>query len=160
LLGSGGAAFVAVGQATDLTRGHNWPEIPSLNRSWFWRVLLQRQMRSRSVVGIEIGSKDSPQRAFMEHDHVVETFAPDRSDHSFHISPLPGRGWCRENLCYRHSPDLFSEALAKNRVAISQEVARKLVERKSIPRLRAGALGGRMAGHMEVNDATMIMGQN
>ncbi|MGA7634187.1 MAG: hypothetical protein WCB11_25755 [Terriglobales bacterium] len=117
-------------------------------------------MRSRSVVGIEIGSKDSPQRAFMEHDYVVETFAPDRSDHSFHISPLPWRGWCRENLFYSHFPDLFSEALAKNRVAISQEVARKLVERRSIPQLLAGALGGRMAGHMEVNDATTIMGQN
>jgi len=38
LLGSGGAAFVAVVQATDLTHGHNWPDIPSVNRSWFWRV--------------------------------------------------------------------------------------------------------------------------
>ena len=104
LLGSGGAAFVAVVQATDLTHGHNWPDIPSLNRWWFWRVLLQRQMRSRSVVVIEIGSKDSPQRAFIEHDHVVETFAPDRSDHSFHISALPWRGWCRENLFYSHFP--------------------------------------------------------
>ena len=86
---SGGTSFIAVMQSTELTHRYNPPDMSRLNWSWNRRVFLQRQVRSRSVVVIAIGSKDSPQRAFIEHDHMIETFPPDGADDPFHIGPLP-----------------------------------------------------------------------
>jgi hypothetical protein len=55
---------------------------------------------------------------------------------------------------------LFSEVLAVNRITIPQQVAWELAERKGVPQLLASPLSGWVAGHVEVEDATTIMGQD
>jgi hypothetical protein len=54
----------------------------------------------------------------------------------------------------------LSEVLAVNRIAIPQQVAWELVERKGVEQLLASLLAGGVAGHVEVKDATTIMSQD
>jgi len=55
---------------------------------------------------------------------------------------------------------VFSEVIAKNHIAVPQQVARDLIQRKCIPRLLSRPLGGRVAGHIEVKNTATIMGQD
>lgn len=88
---SGGVSFVAVVQSTDLTQRHDWPDFRRLNRARLRRVFSQRQVRSGSVIVVKIGNESSSQRAFAENDHMVDAFAPDRTNDAFDVCPLPGR---------------------------------------------------------------------
>ena len=47
----------------------------------------------------------------------------------------------------------------RNRVAISQQVARELLERECVAQLLGGPVGGRVRGHVEVKNAATIMSQ-
>src|SRR5207302_4461196 len=53
---------------------------------------------------------------------------------------------------------LVSEVLAEDRIAIAQQVTRELVKWKSLPQLLPGPLGGGVCGHVEMQNATTIMG--
>src|ERR1017187_7074328 len=96
----------------------------------------------------------------MEHDHMVETLAPSGSNHPLHICALPWRTRRRQHFFYRHVSHLFSEVLTEDRIAVPQQVARELVKGKCVPQLLSSPLGGRVAGHIEVNNAATIVGQN
>ena len=92
---SGGPSFIAMVQATHLRYRHDRTHVGCLHRAWLRRVFPQRQVRSGPMVVIEIRSKDSAQRAFIEHDHMVETFPPNGANHPFHVRSLPRRpGHC------------------------------------------------------------------
>src|SRR2546430_14312675 len=80
-------------------------------------------MRSRSVIVIEIGSESSSQRGFMEHDHMIEAFATNGSVHPLDIGSLPRRARCRQDFANAHVSHVFSEVIAKDRIAVAQEVA-------------------------------------
>ena len=50
----GGKPFVAVMKAADLWEGDDLSGIRRMNRTWFWAVLLKRQVRSGSMVVVKI----------------------------------------------------------------------------------------------------------
>lgn len=88
---SGGVSFVAVVQSTDLTPSHDWPHFRRLNRARLRRVFSQRQVGSGSVIVVKIGNEGSARRSFTEHNHMVEAFAPNRTNDALDVRPLPGR---------------------------------------------------------------------
>ena len=47
----------------------------SVNSSLNWRILLQRQMRSRAIVIVDIRPHHSAEMGFTEDEDVIETFA-------------------------------------------------------------------------------------
>jgi hypothetical protein len=49
--------------------------------------------------------------------------------------------------------------IAKDGIAVPQQVARELVKGKCRPQLLSCPLRGRMSGHIEMQDATPVMGQ-
>jgi hypothetical protein len=55
---------------------------------------------------------------------------------------------------------VFSEVIAKNSVTVAEQEARELVKGKCFSQLLCGALRGRISGHIEVQDATSVMGQH
>src|SRR5215468_12151040 len=73
---SGGPSFIAIVQAIHLRYRHDRTHVGCLHRAWFRRVFAQRRVRSGPMVVIEIRSKDSAQRAFIEHNLIFETFPP------------------------------------------------------------------------------------
>src|SRR6266404_8237068 len=52
------------------------------------------------------------------------------------------------------------KSFAKDRIAVAQEVARELGKGKCLAQLLSGPICGRVGGHIEVQDATPVMGQH
>jgi len=67
-------------QATDLWNGYDRAERGWRDRPGLWRVLGQREMRSRLVVVRKVPGQDARQSGFIHDDHVIETLASDRAD--------------------------------------------------------------------------------
>jgi hypothetical protein len=63
----------------------------------------------------------------MEHDHMIEALATNGSNHSLYIGSLPRRARCRQNFADAHVSHLFSEFIAKDPIAVPQQVTRELV---------------------------------
>ena len=59
-------------------------------------------MSSRSVVVLEVRSKNALEVAFVEHNYMIQTLAPDRADQTFDVGILPGRSPGRGNLLDTH----------------------------------------------------------
>lgn len=76
------------------------------------RVSLQREMRSRVQVVVEVRSQDAPQLAIIQDDDMVETLTTDRTDEAFAIRILPGRARCDEHLLDAHDCDARTECAA------------------------------------------------
>src|SRR5207253_5722853 len=64
---------------------------------------------------------------------MIEAFAPNGSDHSLHIGSLPRRARCRQDFADAHVSHLFSEVIAKDGIAVAQQVARELGKGKCLP---------------------------
>src|SRR5260370_38460087 len=96
----------------------------------------------------------------MEHDHMIETFATNGSNHSLYIGSLPRRAPCRQNFADAHISHLFSEVIAEDSVAVAPQIVRELFKGKRLPQLLSPPLSGRVCGRVEVNHATRVMGQH
>src|SRR5467141_1916375 len=96
----------------------------------------------------------------MEHNHMIEALASNGSNHSLYIGSLPRRARRRQNFADAHASHLVSEVIAKDSIAVPQQVARELVKGKCLPQLLSRPLGGRVGGHIEVQDAAPVMGQH
>ena len=96
----------------------------------------------------------------MEHDHMIEAFATNGANHPLDIGALPRRARCRQDFANAHVSHVFSEVIAKDRIVVAQEVARELGKGKCLAQLLSGPICGRVGGHIEVQDATPVMGQN
>jgi hypothetical protein len=64
---------------------------------------------------------------------VIQAFPPNRADQSLDISPLPRRSWSCQHLFNVHVPDLAFELVAEDLVAVSQQIPRDLLKRKTPP---------------------------
>jgi hypothetical protein len=96
----------------------------------------------------------------MEHDHMVQAFPPNGSNHPLHIGSLPGGARRGQNFADAHVSHLFSEVRAEDGIAVAQQVARQLVEGKGLSQLLPRPLRGRVRGHVAVQNAPSVMGQN
>src|SRR5215470_17533888 len=91
---------------------------------------------------------------------MVQALAPNRANDPFHIRSLPGRARGRQHFFDVHVSHPFSEVLAKDAVAVAQQVARDMVKRKGFSQLLTRPLSGWMATHVEVKNAPTIMSQD
>ncbi len=58
---------------------------------------------------------------------MIEALASNGSNHSLHIGSLPRRARCRQDLANAHVSHLFSEVIAKDPIAVPQQVTRELL---------------------------------
>ena len=70
-LGSGREPLVAMMQTADLWNGDDLTRIGWMNRTWFRAALLKRQVRSGSMVIVEIRGEDPTQMALVQDDHMI-----------------------------------------------------------------------------------------
>jgi hypothetical protein len=59
-----------------------------------------------------------------------------------------------------HVSHLFSEVIAKDPIAVPQQVTRELVKGKCLPQLLPRPLSGWVGGHIKVQNATPVMSQH
>ena len=90
---------------------------------------------------------------------MIEALASNGSNHSLHIGSLPRRARCRQDLANAHVSHLFSEVIAKDPIAVPEQVTRELVKGECRPQLLPRPLSGWVGGHIEVQNTTPIMGQ-
>ena len=68
-------------------------------------------MRSRLMVISKIRRKHAAQVALVEYDEVIETLSTDRTNDALHISVLPRRARCSNNLFDAHHTNAIAEIL-------------------------------------------------
>ena len=89
------------------------------------RVFGQRQVRADAIVVVGVTVEHMPKVPLAEHDDVVKTFPPDRTDRPFTISVLPRRsrrGWPIPNA---HRPKAVDEDVTVDGVAVTNDVSRR-----------------------------------
>ena len=77
-------------QAADFWTLHDLARRGRLDGPEVGCVLVEREVRARLVVIGEVVGQDSAQVSFAEHEDVVETLAPDRTDQALREGILPG----------------------------------------------------------------------
>ena len=65
--------------------------------------------------------------------------------------------WLR---AFSGSPSFVAVVIAEDSIAVAQQVAWELVKGKSLPQLLSRPLPGRVGGHVAVQNATPVLGQN
>src|SRR4029077_16122029 len=116
-------------------------------------------MRSRSVIVIQVRTKDTTERAFVEHEHVVQALAPNRTNYALDVSPLPGGSGGAQHFVDPHVSHLSTEGIAEDRIAVAQQVAWKLVKGECFSQLLSGPLRGGVGSYVAVDNATPVVGQ-
>ena len=75
-------------QSTDLSDGHHSPQVLRLYRPLIGCILAQAEMSAALVIIGKIGRENSPQRAFVEHDHMVQALPPYGTNYAFDVGSL------------------------------------------------------------------------
>src|SRR5215469_16773044 len=128
-------------QSADLWQGHDGSHFWRLNPSRLGRVLPQREMRSRSVIVIQVRSEDAMKRAFMEHDYMVQALPPNGTNHSLDVGSLPRGARRGQHFMDTHVSHLSSALIAEDSIAVAEEIAREMFEGKCLPQLLCRPLG-------------------
>src|SRR5258708_17265692 len=154
---SGCTSFVAVVQSTNLGYCYYSSQLRWLDWPRFRRILLQRKMRPRLVIVGEIARQSSPQGGFPEDDHMIEAIAPNGTDHALHVGPPPRRSRSREHFLNVHVLYLLPEGVAENPVAIAEQIARGLIERKCFAQLLCRPFRRGVRGDIKVDHPAPVM---
>ena len=91
---------------------------------------------------------------------MIETLAPQRTDQALHERILPGAARRNQNIFSGKTLQQATEVGSVAAVAIPQEVCGRGVVGKGFPDLLSGPGGGRMVGHIQMDDTTTVVGQD
>src|SRR5262245_25129248 len=147
-------------KSTDLWNLNDPVRLVRLNGSTFWRVLIQRQVRTGLVIIAEIIFEQSTQMVVIEDDHIIQKLATNASNHPLHVAILPRTPWCNANLLDSHSLHSGSEGFTVDSVTVSNHKPRSPVFRKCFNDLLCSPNRRRMFRDVEVDDATAIVRQD
>lgn len=67
-------------QSTDFGERYDAALLRRLHPPCLWRIFVQAQVRPASVIVSEISFKHAMQVSSIQHDHVIQTIAPNRTD--------------------------------------------------------------------------------
>src|SRR4029434_4412079 len=155
-----GSAFVSMVKPADFRHGDNPAQFRRFNRSSIWTVLPKRKMTPRAVILVQVAGDLPSQRGLVHDNHMIQTFAANRTDYSFDIWVLPGRSGSREHFRDLHFRLQGPESLAIDSIPVPKYVARRRVPRECLHQLRRRPLRSRMFGHVEMHHPSAFMSQN
>jgi hypothetical protein len=98
--------------------------------------------------------------SLVQDDHVVQAFAADTPDQPFDVGVLPRRPWRCDDFLDSHTPHPLATQGAVDAASIAQQIPRGLVPWEGVADLLCGPLSGGMFPHIEVDDATSMVGQD
>src|SRR3979409_1493633 len=117
-------------------------------------------MRSDAVVVCRVRSQQMAKMPLAEHDNVVKTFPPDRTDRPFTISVLPRRwrgGWPIPNA---HRPKAADEDVTVDGVAVTNDVSRRYFPTIGFRELMRNPFSRWVRSHSQPQDVAAIVLQN
>src|SRR5262245_17991288 len=112
------------------------------------------------MVVVKVLFQDVPQVRFTQHNHMIKTFAADRSNYSLGIWILPGGPRCGGDLFDLHPCHSTAKLFSINLISIPEQVAWCCIFREGFNDLLRGPDSGRMFCHVEVNDLRPVMQQD
>src|SRR3989442_3206298 len=151
------ATDVAVVESADLRHCHDIAALGWLDRAWLGRVFPESEMRARGVIVAEAIAKATTEVSFVQHDHVVEEFAPDGSDHALSEWVLPRGARRGEDLGKTDGLHPLSKLSAEDAVAIADEKPGRRVVGEGLDKLLRRPSRGRGVGHVEMYDSAAVM---
>ncbi len=144
-------------EPADFRKLHDSPPRRWFDGTWLGRVLVEREMRSGSVVVVQVASQDPPQVTLAENNDVVQAFPTDRADDPLHVRILPGRARRNENLLDPQSMNGSVEVIAVYAIPIANQKTRGSVPGDGFEQLTPRPFRTGMLSHVEVQDPTTIM---
>ena len=117
-------------------------------------------MSAGPVIVGEVAGQGAAQMSFAQDDDMIETLAADRADEPLGKGVLPRAGGRRQHFTNPHALQPLPEHVTVDAVAIAKEIGRRGVVREGIDDLLGGPGGGRMLGHVEVEDGAALVGQH
>jgi len=78
---------------------------------------------------------------FAQHDHMIQAFATDRADQPFHVGVLPRQAGRGDDILDTQAFDPLTESVAIDRIAVTDHVTWRLIERQRLDNLLDGPLG-------------------
>src|SRR5881296_1343854 len=97
---------------------------------------------------------------FAQDQNVVQTLASDGGDEPFREGVLPRALRSREDFTDPHALHALLKYVAVDAVAIAKEIRRCAVIGESLHDLLGGPVGGGVLGHVEVDDASAMVGEH
>src|SRR5216684_2541435 len=123
------------------------------------RVLVDRKVRASRVIVGRVRSQQMAKMPLAEHDNVVKTLPPDRTDRPFAISVLPRRsrrGWPIPNA---HCPKAADEDVTVDSVAVTNDVSRRYFPTIGLGELVRNPFSRWVRGHSQPQDLAAIVMQ-
>src|SRR5271155_3724425 len=117
-------------------------------------------MRPYLVVIFHVRQQYMTEVSFAEHNNVVKTFPPDRTDRPFTISVLPRRsrrGWPIPNA---HRPKAADEDVTVDGVAVTNDVSRRYFPTIGLGELVRNPFSRWVRSHSQPQDLAAIVMQN
>jgi len=112
-------------------------------------------MRAGPVIVREVRGQDASQVPLAENDDMVQALASYGANEALREGILPRAARGREDFLDPHALHSVPKLLTVDPVA--QEIARRGVVREGVHDLMGGPEGGRVLGHVEVNDAPAMV---
>ncbi len=147
-------------QATNFGNLHDRAHLGPRNGPDIRCILVEREVSSCAVIVDEVARQDAAQVPLAENEHMVQTLAPDRADEPFHAGILSRAVRGRQHFTDPHALHASLERVAVDLVAIAEEIRRGSVFREGVHELRGRSVGGGMLGHVEVEDAPALVGED
>src|SRR6478609_1915558 len=122
-----------------------------------WRVLVDRKVRASRVIVGRVRSQQMAKMPLAEHDSVVQTFPPDRTDRPFTIPVLPRRsrgGWQIPNA---HRPKAADEDVTIDGVAVTNAVSRRYFPTIGLGELARNPFSSWVRSHSQPQDLAAIV---
>src|SRR3979490_998641 len=116
----------------------------ALYRARDWCILVQRPMRSDTVVVMGVRFQNPAQMRLAQDNHMIDALTPDRSDQPFGKAILPRRGWGSGLVPDAHGAQSARDDAAIDPVAIADDVVRCLIPGKCLRYLTCNPLRGRV----------------
>src|SRR6202171_4463752 len=109
-------------------------------------------MRASRVIVGRVRSQQMAKMPLAEHDNVVKTFPPDRTDRSFAIFVLPRRSRRGRPIPTAHRPKAADEDVTVDRVAVTNDVSRRSFPAIGLGELVRNPFSRWVRGHSQPND--------
>jgi hypothetical protein len=117
-------------------------------------------MRADLVVIGSVIFQNATQLRLVEHDQMIESFAPNRSDEPLDEAVLPRRARCGRVIPDPHCTNAAYISRTESAVAIAKQMTRRFVPRKSVGHLTSYPLGSRIGSDADCDQSPAGVAQN
>src|SRR5262245_48983818 len=125
-----------------------------------WRIHVERSVHSPGVIIIAVGSKDTAEMLLIQHDHVIETLAPDTPNHPFRVRILPWTSRGNLDLFDPHLLDTLLKIFPVDAVTVAEQIPRRFIPWKCFHHLLRRPWRRGVFRDVEVHDAPALVGED